>query len=675
MYQNPNNGFKPTSLAGLVANFQKNFLEKEIEILPGLKHNQYEVVKRVYFYQHNQFESGPMDDQGNPKYFYDLITHRNDQSTKNIDLDTKDSYIKAETTGSFLKSWLLRREYVAFAKSTMWGKKLNSLADDLPDFGTVVWKKIKNKDGNTDVRQVELINLMNDPGAECLADGMVIERHIVTQSQMRGKKSWDQTVVDELIRSGRTVARTSFIDAPNTGTVNAWSNQIDETTPYYELYELWGEIPKSMYDRYMRGGIQRGVKTLTKEVSGRSEYGVRTSPEHPEAQMSVQQDNGIFVPSVESNETVYVMAIVAGIRTGETERVLFCKEADREDFPYKEVHYRRRKGRWLGVGNYEQCFDLIEKANELTNRFFNAMRLALMHLYQTRDQTHVKNTLTDLLDGDLTVSKSEITIIPTEIRGANEYKMEMDRIEKQADQRCNSFEIVTGENLPSGTPFRLGAQQLTTATKLFEYIRENMGLFIEDVFNSWLLPGFAKSISKAHILDLIDDADDIQVYAEARKKLYQYKILKEYILRYSGFPDAQQLSVAADLARDQIAKGPKQVSIEAEYYADQKYSLKVVTTGENDAKKENIETLSNNFQVLAANPAALQDQRLMKILNFILEQTGYSPLEINSVNEAPVNPSLNPANQGGATPDRSSPGASSRSTRVPAGAGSGGVGY
>ena len=78
----------------------------------------------------------------------------------------------------------------------------------------------------------------------------------------------------------------------------------------------------------------------------------------------------------------------------------------------------------------------------------------------------------------------------------------------------------------------------------------------------------------------------------------------------------------------------------------------MVITGENDRKKENLETLSDIYQVTAANPAALQEPRLLKILNLILEESGYSPLVINGINQTPTNPSLNPANQGGANPDR-----------------------
>lgn len=629
-----NQGKGPRTLAGLVGNFKDNFLKREIEIVPGLKHNQYEVVKRTYFYQHNQFESGPTDENGDPKYFYDMVTDRNDDASKNIDLDTKDVYIKAESEGAYMKSWYLRREFMGYAKTSNFGMKLNELADDLPAFGTVVWKKIKNEHGRTDVESVELINLMNDPSVKYLKQGMVVERHLLTQSQLRSFKAWSQDDVEAMIAKGKTVAKSGFLDTNQAISNHSFTQQVDEFTPYYEVYELWGEIPRWMYEQYKKGGMPRVYKRGLPPVQKAADPGAVKSPYY------------------DMNDTVYVMAVVSGVDSGEQEAVLFCKEVPRTLFPYKEVHYRRRKGRWLGVGNYEACFDLTEKANEITNRYFSSLRIALLHLYQTRDKSHVKNVLSDLLDGDIVVTKSGIEAIPTEIRGASDYINEMKMIEAKADRICKSLEVVTGANLPANTPFKLGSQQLVSATKFFDKVQENMGLFIEDVFNNWLLPDFGKSLTEEHILEIIDDLDDIEVYYAAKRKLFQYDTVKRYVMETNQLPSVEQIQLVGQLVQDQIAKSPKQVRIEREYYSDLKYSVKMVITGENDRKKENLDTLSQIYEVSSANPAALQDPRLMKILNIIMEESGYSPLQINGINQTPTNPTLNPANQGGAAPGR-----------------------
>lgn len=638
-----------TTLAGVVSNFKHNFLTKEIEIVPGLMHSQYEVVKRTYFYQHNQFESGPVDENGDPKYFYDLVTDRNDDASKNIDLDTSDCYIKAETEGAQLKSWLLRREFMGYAKESGFGKKLNELADDLPAFGTVVWKKVKNSSGRTDVETVELINLMNDPAVKELKDGVVIERHVLTQSDLWSYKSWDQNEVQNMITNGQTIARVGFLDTNQAVMSGSFATTVDEYTPFYEVYEFWGEIPRAMYEKYKRGGKPRVYKRGTPPV---------------------QQAGAIESPyQNELSDSVYVMAVVSGVDSGQKETVLFCKEVNRNLFPYKEVHFRRRKGRWLGVGNYEACFDLTEKANEITNRYFSSLRIALLHLYQTRDKSHVKNVLSDLLDGDLVVSKSEITAIPTEIRGAADYMNEMRLIEAKADRVCKSLEVVTGQNLPSNTPFKLGAQQLVSATKFFDKVQENMGLFLECVFNEWLLKDFGESLTEEHILEILDDTDDMEVYYATKKKIFQYDVMKRYILETNELPTVEKLQMVGELVQDQVKKSPKQIRIERDYFTNFKYSVKMVITSENNRKKENLDTLSETFQVTAANPAALQDPRLMKLLNMILEESGYSPLQIHGINQTPTNPTLNPANQGGAGAGRGgSPAAEALAT---AGAGQG----
>ena len=648
MTAHPKTGQSPNTLGALVYNFKENFLRNSPEIVPGLVFNQYDIIKRIYFYIHGQFESGPFDENGQPKYFYDLVTDRNDQSTKNIDLDTKDVYIKAETKGAYLKSWMLRREFMGYAKESGFGKKLNEVSDDLPDFGTVVWKKIKTEDGDTDVQQTELINLMNDPVVKQLKDGMVIERHLLTQSQMRDKgDAWNQTAVQRLITGGHTVARKEFLqEAPNSHINNA--TVVDEFTPYYEVYELWGEIPKQMYEAAKTSG---NYDKLEARLKKQNEDEKILTEEHNLDITKPKEIVGTEDENYSGNDTVYVMAIIGGVEDGAQEEVLFCKEAELDLFPYKEVHYRRRKGRWLGLGNHELCFPLTEQANEITNRFFSSLRIALTHIYQTRDKLHVKNVLSDLLEGDVVVTKSELSAIPTEVRGANEYKLKIEQIEKKADSLCNSFEVVSGESLPSGTPFKLGNQQLQSATKLFKFIRQNVSLFIEDVFNEWLLPSFAEGLTEEHILDLIDDSDDMDLYYTTKRRRLQYAVIKEYILETNEMPSLEKIQLVGALARDQIMKGPKQIKVMKDYYSDQKYSIKVVIDGENSSKKENLETLSTTFQTLVANPAALQDPRLMRILNMILEQTGYSPIELNAVNQTPTNPLLNPANQGGGGAD------------------------
>lgn len=598
------NGAKATryTLAQIVGNFKKNFLTRPIEIVPGLQWNQYETVKRIYLYTHGHFETGDTDEQGNPKYFYDLVTYRADQAKKNVDFDTKDVYIKSEGgETNYLKSWMLRKEYTGYAKSSHFGKKLNEVSDDIAPWGTVVWKHSADEEI---IHQVELINIVNEPGAKSLKDSsLFLERHLMTQKDMRDMTLWDQTMVDQIIKDNKTVAKNSFMTP--LGAKKAFSNtQVDDLTPFYEVFEVWGWVPEVVIPEFKDGDVKKYR---------------------------------------------YVQAMVNGVDDGNSERKLYIKETDPSNFPYAEVHFRRKKGRWLGVGYTESLFSLTERANELTNRFYQGLRIGSMHLYQTRNKGFVRNILTDLEDGDIIETPHELTAIPTEIRAFSQYQGELKAIEEQADKICNSYEIVTGDNMPSGTPFRLGTLQLGSAVKFFDYVKQNIGLFVEYAFNEWVLPDFAKQMNRPHILELLGDAADLERYFTLCKRIKQYDAIKRYIMANSQLPTSEEIQTISSLIEDQYANMPKEIQIESNYYSDQKYSLKVVTTGENEAKSRDLESMTTLIQTLIANPAALQDDRIMKLIGIVTETSGaLSPLDLNLLSNTPTNPSLNPANQGGA---------------------------
>lgn len=614
MYYDVTTGKAPDNFKNLIDNFRTNFLTRSVEILPGLTFNQYETVKRIYFYIHRQFLSGNYDEQGQVKHFYDLLTDRNKQVSKNIHLDTKDILIKAENQYNYLKSWVLRKEFTAFAKETSFGVKLNELADDLPNFGSVVWKKIKDDKGGEKIVNVSLLNLMNDPLIEKLSDGPTIERLIVNSKQIKDNKMFEEKEVEKLLKSGYSTTFSPFITQSVVSPSNAM-NHVDNFTDYYELWEFWGIIPLAMYARY------------NKKQKDYSASFIEKNPTFP----------------------VYVTAVSS--TNASDDCVLFMEESDKKLYPYDEVHFSRVKGRWLGLGNYELCFPEQAKANELAHRFFNATRMSLSHFFQKRGQTPTRNITGDLLDGDILSTDTEITPIPTELRGAAEYRLLMQEIENRVDRKVNSLEIVTGENSPSGTPWKLGQQQQINAKKLFDQIRENEGLFIERVVNNWLIPDFKKQITKKHILEIMGDQEDLEIYYSAITKTIQYGFIKEYILDHEDFPTIEQITVIAQLAKEKISKSVKKLFIKDGYFQqDDKYNLKVVTTGENENSEARVETLTTLFQTMASNPAALQDNRLMKILNIILEEKGFSPLQINAINTTEPNPSLNPANQGGANP-------------------------
>lgn len=581
-----------SKVSDLIARVKQNFLEQDVNIVEGLSFNQYNTIRKIHLYLNNQFESGPHDTQGNRKYFYNLCNYRNDQATKNIDIDSKDIQIGALQDASFAQSFFLRAEWTQYVKDENFGAKLNELVETLPRMGSVVWRKEK-VDGKLKIVDVDLRNVICDPTAFRLQDGPMIYRHIMSGDEIRGMTRWNKEAVDAYLAHASGVPVSQFMGMGD-DSMSALAS-VSSVLPEFPVYEYWGDIPETLLV---------GTKIL-----GKAEP--------------------------RPNASRYCQVYCAGIdgQEGDRGEPLYIKEVDRSLFPFEEIHYRRMKGRWLGQGNVERLFPLQERANELVNRFYRSLRIGTIHLFQTRDRLFTKNVLTDMEDGDILETKSEINPIATELRAFNQYQNELRIIESQADRECNTFEVITGETLPTNTPFRLGSLQAQSAGKIYDFIRENIGLFLEVVLNKWLLPSFAKKLlSRSHILDVVGGVDELARFDEAFMKIHLYDAYKNYVMENNRLPNPEQIEVFKSTVLEQISKDPRKTFVPAEYWEEMDYKIFVTVTGEGHNKASILESLTTVFQTIMTNPAALQDPRVMTVFNKIMEESGaMSPLALASV--------------------------------------------
>ena len=597
------NGAPPSSIPELVVQLRNNFLVRDCELMDNFKFNQYKTLRRIHLYLNNEFESGPFDSQGNQKYFYNLCNFRNDQATKNIDMDSKDVEITGKMSSDFAKSFFLRAEWEQFAKKEQIGKLLNQLSEDLPRYGSVVWKRMR-KDGKVKIYDVDLRNLINDPTAFCLKDSPVVERHTMSAVEMRAMEAWDQVEVEKYLKATTGTPVQPFME--NNGQSIPMAYSVVDMIPEFAVYEIWGWLPENL---------------LPKSIMGNAE----------------PKPNGLR----------YVMAVVSGVDQGGTPTLFYAKEVDPKMFPYGEIHYRRVKGRWLGQGNVERLFPLQQRANELINRYYRSLRLGTIHLFQTRDRLAVRNVLTDAEDGDIIEVKSEISPIETSLRSFPQLQSELQTIEAQADRECNTPETVTGEALPTNTPFRLGALQGQSAAKMYVFIRQNIGLFLEFIINEWLLPDFAKSLTEEHILEILGTVDEVEKFDQALMTSKLYESYKKYVIENGKLPSQEEMDVFKGAVLEQIKNSKRTSMIPSGYFEEQDYHIVVNTVNENHNKPAILESLTNVFQVIATNPQALQDPRVSTVFNKILEEShAMSPVLLASLTGGKSSPTLDSAMTG-----------------------------
>jgi|TARA_Y100000310_G_C20687835_1_gene820243 hypothetical protein len=329
------------------------------------------------------------------------------------------------------------------------------------------------------------------------------------------------------------------------------------------------------------------------------------------------------------------MVAMGGTDKNNYEEVLYKEKLDK--FPYKKVDYLRIEGRALGLGIVEMLLDPQQRWNEMANQKATSMKLSSKHLFQTRDTTVESNIMTDLLNGDIIKVNSEITPIANEERNLAAYRQEEANLLHVIRSLANAFEVVTGESLPSRTPFRLGAMMQQNAGKLFDFIRENLGMFLEETFKEWVLPQFEAEIVKEHIFELFDH-DTIQLIVEKDVNRRLNEAIKRYVLSEGDYPKKEEV----DILKEQLISQTEDTQFIKiiKGYLDFKKTIDIDITGEKTNMAAEIETISNLLQLLSQNPQIAQNPDLMKLLRALADRSGISPNLLPGEQGGGMQPSL-----------------------------------
>ena len=237
------------------------------------------------------------------KIFFNIVKNRTNAATKAVDFDTKDIRVIAEKGQSFFPAWFLEKELHQFMKEEHFGELLNEIVTALPRYGSVV---IKDVDGKP--KFVPLKNLVLDPSIDRIKNSpYVAEEHLYTYDEFQ-----------------------------EVGEKRGWEN-IDEVTKMYAMAEE-PMIRVIEYYGYFKQGELNDEK-------------------------------------IKSEKLVKGMGIVSGIefynhdqtkkRPGYGVFELFKKEV--KEWPYKDHHWDKEEGRWLGVGVVEDLFNNQEYINEVAN--------------------------------------------------------------------------------------------------------------------------------------------------------------------------------------------------------------------------------------------------------------------------------------------------------------------
>jgi len=558
---------------------EKRFYESQhIPLISGDDYSQYQLIRAINLTRRNKYSEANLakDDiigdfpyDNISKYRIRLEARSTDFDFKHIEVEPVDESDEARVS-AMVSTKALHKEM----REIKFGKFLNKYADIRPEYGGFVAKK--TKDGVHYVPWENLVTDMSD-----ILGGILIEKHYMRPAELK-KTNWDN--VDEAIRTAA--------DKKKEKDLRDGSDKKAETLArFIEVNEVHGEIPRAML-------------------------------------LEAQDEE--FTPE---DETEYVLASVIIAPMGEDENgdtvgvTLKAEEITEDEYPYKYDVRHPMTGRGLGEGIPEELMEHQRWHNFLKTETFRAIAIGGKILFYT-DDGNVADTIFDagIEHGSiLRIGEGKVfNQANTMPNSVPMYQAEDEAWDRSADKNTNSFEAVMGEESKAGTPFRAQYLQNMAGTSQFEREREDMGFFIAEIVEDWILP---EALKKAAADDEIYETFTKQELQLIDKVIVEQQVTDELVqMTLDGKVVSPEMveTLRQSIQQSLVQKGPKRkITGIKEFIKKAGKKVVVHTTDEQRNKAVLFESYSNAINLFDATDPARYALRAK-----ILDQMGISEQEL-----------------------------------------------
>lgn len=313
--------------------------------------------------------------------------------------------------------------------------------------------------------------------------------------------------------------------------------------------------------------------------------------------------------------------------------VLFIEEIKKR--PFKEAHWKRRNGRWLGIGEIENNFENQKARNAVFNMRMRSTLWSSKNIFQSTDEGVGKNLVSEVRDGEVLqiTANGNITPVNTQTKALADYNATDDVVEKNSDQKSFTYEVATGEQLQSGTPFRLGVLLSNSVNSHFALKREKLALMIKELLYDYILPSFEKELNKDRIEYLFSGSDGYEELIESVSNAKLADFIKKSVFEKGKVPTLEEQEAYKNAVK--LLRGVD-IEILKDSFKDVKYKVDIVITGEAVNVESKIETLTNFYNAMTQRG----DPRAEKMLNRISSLLGERIPALDQAPQVQPNPQL-----------------------------------
>lgn len=288
---------------------------------------------------------------------------------------------------------------------------------------------------------------------------------------------------------------------------------------------------------------------------------------------------------------------------------------------YKEVHWDKIPGRWLGRGQVEFLFEDQIHLNWIAYLKARGLEWTSKHIWQSADQGIGRNLSTETEDGEI-IRGTGVQPVAMEERNLAHYTSEEQRWEFNLQRKTFSTDVVRGVRPPAGTP--LGSAMLASqmAGGFFSFVQEGYARFIKEIIWDWLIPEFKRQNTSKHWVNFINASERHlkQLDAIILNKRVNERVMR-HLSRNGEFPTSSQISAYKEVEKRKLNEiGSRYEKAPEGIYDRMRFVLDVVITGESN----DVQGQLNAITVALQNTQSPDERR--DLLNRMMVIMGQEPI-------------------------------------------------
>ena len=552
-------------------------------------------LDRIDAYLASKHISGEKDSLGRDKPFFNIVLAAENIWFRATDIDRKNIKIKATKQSDYILAFLASILLQEFMRKSTFGTFLNDWGLTLARYNSAVVKFVE-KVGELYAKVIPWNRIICD--SVNFYDNPKIEKLYFTPAQLRMNKSYDQELVDKLIKSKTTRKSLS-------------RQQKDNKSEYIEVYEVHGELP---------------LYCLTDKEKDTETY----------------------------QQQMHVISFCESKGKGEYDDYTLYSGRESKD-PYMLTSlFPNIDGSISLDGAVKNLFEAQWMMNHTVKTIKDQLDLASKLIFQTSDASFLgRNVLTNIEQGGIMIHAAN-----QPLTGLNNNSHDVTSLQNFGNQwkslgsEINGIsESMLGLNPPSGTAWRQTQALLQESHSLFEIMTENKGLQVEEMMRNFIIPFLKKKMDTTEEISAILDAQQIKqidsMYVPNQATRIRNESIKESVLGGEIPNPPDQMMLEQDIQNGLNKFGnqrfikPSDIKTETwkDVMKDLEWSIEVEVTNESTDKQAVMDTLNTALQVVA-NPNYASNPDAKMIVGKILEETGVlSPLELSTQPIAPAVPS------------------------------------